>query len=258
MKIIQFTKLKSNKYTVYFDDGTNIKLYDDVIIKYNLLSNKELDDDKIDEIVKYNDRLGSYYKALKYITKRQRTEKEVYEYLVKDYTRKTTEETIDRLKIEGYFKKDIYLKSYINDAINLNLIGPNKIKDNLKKLGFNDDEIKPFIDNISDDIWLGKVERLVNKKVKANHQYGINKLREKIFYDISNLGFPKWMIEEKVKDLEIDNSDSILDREFNKLYSKLSRKFEGNELFFQIKVKLLQRGFNYNEVEEFIQNKKND
>ena len=66
------------------------------------------------------------------------------------------------------------------------------------------------------------------------------------------------MIEEKVKDLEIDNSDSILDREFNKLYSKLSRKFEGNELFFQIKVKLLQRGFNYNEVEEFIQNKKND
>lgn len=258
MKIIKFTKLKSNKYTVYFDDGTNIKLYDDVIIKYNLLSNKELDDDKIDEIVKYNDRLGSYYKALKYITKRQRTEKEVYEYLVKDYTRKTTEETIDRLKIEGYFKKDIYLKSYINDAINLNLIGPNKIKDNLKKLGFNDDEIKPFIDNISDDIWLGKVERLVNKKVKANHQYGINKLREKIFYDISNLGFPKWMIEEKVKDLEIDNSDSILDREFNKLYSKLSRKFEGNELFFQIKVKLLQRGFNYNEVEEFIQNKKND
>lgn len=258
MKIIKFTKLKSNKYTVYFDDGTNIKLYDDVIIKYNLLSNKELDDDKIDEIVKYNDRLGSYYKALKYITKRQRTEKEVYEYLVKDYTRKTTEETIDRLKIEGYFKKDIYLKSYINDAINLNLVGPNKIKDNLKKLGFNDDEIKPFIDNISDDIWLGKVERLVNKKVKANHQYGINKLREKIFYDISNLGFPKWMIEEKVKDLEIDNSDSILDREFNKLYSKLSRKFEGNELFFQIKVKLLQRGFNYNEVEEFIQNKKND
>ena len=258
MKIIKFTKLKSNKYTVYFDDGTNIKLYDDVIIKYNLLSNKELDDDKIDEIVKYNDRLGSYYKALKYITKRQRTEKEVYEYLVKDYTRKTTEETIDRLKIEGYFKKDIYLKSYINDAVNLNLIGPNKIKDNLKKLGFNDDEIKPFIDNISDDIWLGKVERLVNKKVKANHQYGINKLREKIFYDISNLGFPKWMIEEKVKDLEIDNSDSILDREFNKLYSKLSRKFEGNELFFQIKVKLLQRGFNYNEVEEFIQNKKND
>ncbi|MGN1337465.1 MAG: hypothetical protein ACI4WW_03220 [Candidatus Coprovivens sp.] len=258
MKIIKFTKLKSNKYTVYFDDGTNIKLYDDVIIKYNLLSNKELDDDKIDEIVKYNDRLGSYYKALKYITKRQRTEKEVYEYLVKDYTRKTTEETIDRLKIEGYFKKDIYLKSYINDAVNLNLIGPNKIKDNLKKLGFNDDEIKPFIDNISDDILLGKVERLVNKKVKANHQYGINKLREKIFYDISNLGFPKWMIEEKVKDLEIDNSDSILDREFNKLYSKLSRKFEGNELFFQIKVKLLQRGFNYNEVEEFIQNKKND
>lgn len=258
MKIIKFTKLKSNKYTVYFDDGTNIKLYDDVIIKYNLLSNKELDDDKIDEIVKYNDRLGSYYKALKYITKRQRTEKEVYEYLVKDYTRKTTEETIDRLKIEGYFKKDIYLKSYINDAINLNLVGPNKIKDNLKKLGFNDDEIKPFIDNISDDIWLGKVERLVNKKVKANHQYGINKLREKIFYDISNLGFPKWMIEEKVNDLEIDNSDSILDREFNKLYSKLSRKFEGNELFFQIKVKLLQRGFNYNEVEEFIQNKKND
>lgn len=257
MKIIKFTKGRTNKYTVYFDDGTNVKLYDDVIIKYNLLSHKELDYDEFEDIVKYNDKLGSYYKALRYITRRQRTEKEVFEYLCKEFTRKTSQEAIDKLKNEGYFNKDIYLKSYLNDAITLNNIGPLKIKDNLKKLGFNEDEFKTKLDEVDNQVWLDKVEKIVSKKIKSNHNYGEYKLKEKILYDVTNMGYPKWMIEEFINNIEVENSDSILDKEYNKLYSRLSRKYEGYDLETQIKLKLIARGFGYNEVNDFVQNKKN-
>ena len=57
-------KDKNNTYKVYIDDEV-ITLYDDVIIKYNLLINKVLDKNKFNEITEYNDFLDGYYKSIK-------------------------------------------------------------------------------------------------------------------------------------------------------------------------------------------------
>ena len=86
MKISKYTKLKDNRYSVKIDDLT-IKLYDDVIVKYELLRLKEIDESLFKEITEYNDKLEAYYKSLKYITRKLRTEKEIYKYLEKDYDR---------------------------------------------------------------------------------------------------------------------------------------------------------------------------
>ena len=83
MKIGKYTKLKSNKYSVEID-GISVKLYDDVIVKYELLRRKEIDDNLFKEMTEYNDRLEAYYKALKYISKKLRTEKEIEKYLSED------------------------------------------------------------------------------------------------------------------------------------------------------------------------------
>ena len=55
MEIIKFKKDKGNTYKIYFDDGNIISLYDDVIVKYNLLINKLMDNNKFNEITQYND-----------------------------------------------------------------------------------------------------------------------------------------------------------------------------------------------------------
>ena len=58
MKIGKYTKLKSNKYSVVIDDIT-VKLYDDVIVKYELLRLKEIDEKLFKEITEYNDRYNN-------------------------------------------------------------------------------------------------------------------------------------------------------------------------------------------------------
>ena len=83
MKIIKFKKDKNNIYKIYFDDDVVISLYDDVIVKYNLLVNKEMDINKFNEIVQYNSFLDGYYKSIKYINKKMRTELEIRKYLIK-------------------------------------------------------------------------------------------------------------------------------------------------------------------------------
>ena len=256
MKIGKYTKLKSNKYSVVIDDIT-VKLYDDVIVKYELLRLKEIDDKLFKEITEYNDRLEAYYKSLKYITKKLRTEKEIYKYLDKDYSKEIILETIDKLKRMGYLNKELYLKSYLSDQVHMSLNGPNKIKKDLVSLGYDEDEIKESIESIDNDIWLDKVQKIINKKIKSNRNLGSNKLKEKLVYDLSNMGYYKWMIEDIIHSTEFSSDSNILEKEYNKLYARLSRKFDGSSIDYQIRMKLLQKGFYSSEIDKFIQNKKN-
>lgn len=251
MKIGKYTKLRSNKYSVVIDNDV-VKLYDDVIVKYELLRLKDIDEKLFKEIMEYNDKLDAYYKSLKYITKKLRTEKEIYKYLEKGYSKDTILETIDRLKKMGYLNKDLYLKSYVSDQVNMTLNGPNKIRKYLVTLGYEEGEIKEVLDTIDDDLWLSKIEKLVNKKIRSNRNLGSNKLKEKIVYDLCNIGFYKWMIEDVIHSTCFGDSSIVLEKEYNKLLTKLSRKFEGSNLYYQIKVKLLQKGFNSSEIDEII------
>ncbi len=256
MKIGKYTKLKSNKYSVEID-GVVVKLYDDVIVKYELLRVKEIDEKLFKEITEYNDKLEAYYKALKYITKKLRTEKEIYKYLEKSYDKRTIMETIDKLKKMGYLNKEVYLKCYISDQVSMNLVGPNKIKKDLVSLGYSEEEILPMIEEIDDDVWYSKIQKLVNRKINANRNLGNSKLKEKISYDLSNLGFYKWMIEDVIHNSEFKDNSNILEKEYNKIYSKLSRKYDGSSLDYQVKIKLFQKGFSSSDIDIFLQNKKN-
>ena len=256
MKIGKYTKLKGNKYSVKIDDLT-IKLYDDVIVKFELLRLKEIDESLFKEITEYNDKLEAYYKSLKYITRKLRTEKEIYKYLEKYYDKEVILETIDRLKKTGYLNKEVYLKCYITDQLNMYLVGPNRIRKDLVSLGYKEEEFNQMIDDIDDDIWFQKIEKLVKKKIASNRNLGNSKLKEKISFDLSNLGFYKWMIEEVIHNSEFKDNSSILEKEYNKFYNKLSRKFDGSTLDYQVRIKLIQKGFGSSEIDNFLQNKKN-
>lgn len=253
MKIKKYTKLKSNKYNVEIDD-LNVKLYDDVIIKFELLRKDEIDEDLFQEITEYNDRLEAYYKALKYISRKLRTEKEMIKYLENDYSRSVVRETIDKLKKDGYLNEEIYLKSYLIDQVNLGISGPNKIKKDLVKLGIDAEKVVSKISEISDDIWLSKLEKIVNKKIKSNKSYGTNKLKKKLLYDLSNLGYYKWMIEEVINKSEFSNNDNLIEKEYSKAYNKLSKKYTGYELETKIISKLITKGFYYDDIKKFMTN----
>ena len=256
MKIIKYSKLKDNRYNIKFDDREDIKLYDDIIIKYDLIRNKELDDNKLEDIIKDNNELEVYYKAIKFITTKLRTEKEIYNKFIKDYDSKLVNKTIKKLKEEKYLNNDIYLRCYIDDQVLLNNIGPNKIKDNLLKLGLYEEDINNYLENIDKEVWLNKLEKIINKKINSNHSYSNNKLKEKLVYDLSNQGFYKYMIEEVIDRSNFKEDNNLLERDFDKLYNKLCKKYEGKELDYQLRNRLLQKGYYYEDINNIMDNKK--
>ena len=249
MKINKYKKLKTNTYKLVLDNKEEIVLYDDTIIKYDLLRTKEIND--LDSIIKYNKSIESYYIAIKYITRKLRTEKEVRNKLV-DYPSKAIDNTIERLIKEGYINDKNYLKISIKDYINITSYGPNKIVYKLIPLGFTKEEIYNELDNYDREIFIDKLDKLIDKKIKTNTKYSISKLKEKIIVDLSNQGYNKNDIYNILTTKDIKVNKSILTKEYNKIKKQLSRKYEGYDLKNKLTQKLVSKGFNYEEVKNLV------
>ena len=242
MKIEKIKKKKSNIYEVTLSNKDKINLYDDVILKYELLIKKDIDDKLLKKIIDDNSYLESYYIALKYISIRLRTEKEIRKKL-KNYNKSINDYAINRLKNEGYLNNSLYIKSYINDEINLKLVGYNKILYDLKKLGFNEEEIKEYLDTIDNNIFLDKINNYIEKRINTNHNLSALMLKNKILTDLISKGFNKEDISNILDNYNIKDNEDIYLKEYNKIKNKLGRKYSGEELEYQIRINLYKKGY---------------
>ena len=80
MKIINYKKKKTNIYEITLSNSEKISLYDDVILKYDLLLKKELNDKLKMKIYEENSYLESYYKALKYLNNNKNYKTKIFKY----------------------------------------------------------------------------------------------------------------------------------------------------------------------------------
>ena len=219
MEIVKFKKSKSNLYEIMLDNGLSFKLYDDVIVKYNLLVNKKFDDKFFEDVRNYNDSLDAYYLSIK--------------------------STIKRLNSEGYLNHETYIKSYINDAYNFTNNGPLKIKSSLKDLGFKEEEIIPYLNlNYSD-----KIKKIIDKKIKVNTKLSNNNLKLHLTNYLINLGYPKESFISYLETIHFDDSKQ-LQKDYETLIKKYSKKYTGEKLKYFIKNKLYQKGYSIEKIEE--------
>ena len=119
MNIEKYKYLKDGKYLIILDEKEYI-MYEDVIIKNNILSKKKITQEELESYIKDNRYYEAYYKALKYINTKLRTTKEINKYLEKNnYEEKEIINVILKLKEDGYLNDKIYTDSYIRQQINL-------------------------------------------------------------------------------------------------------------------------------------------
>lgn len=245
MKILCYKNKKGNIYEITLSNKEKITLYDDVILKYNLLITKEIKDNELNNILKDNDKIKAYLLAIKYIRVKLRTEDEIKKKL-KDYDKDTINYVINRLNKEKYLNNDLYIKAYINDSINLKFEGPKKILYDLKKMKFKEDEINNYLLKVDNDIWINKIRKYIKKKIETNKSLSKIFLEKKIKEDLFNKGFYKEDIDRVLNEFTIEEDKSIYEKEYTKLKNKLSKKYSNEELEYRIKISLYKKGFNQN------------
>ena len=240
MKIKKYIKNGSNKYKIVLENDESIILYEDVILKYELLLKKEISD--LDELLKYNSKFELYDKALGFIIKKLRSEVEIRKYLSKYTTNESDiDNIINKLYENNFLNNKLYIKSYINDKFYLSLEGPIKIKNDLINLGFCDYEIEDELVIFSREIILERINKYINKQLKVNKK-SLYVFKNKMLLNLINLGYLKNDILSCLNNVFVEES-SLKEKEIEKLRKKYSRKYTGYELENIIKRKLYEKGY---------------
>lgn len=240
MHINKFKKVGKSKYKIIFDN-TDITLYEDVILKYDLLLKKDIDTDLLDEIINENKYYESYHMALSYIEIKMRNKKEIIKYLSgKGFSDNEIDYTINKLVELNLLNNDSYIKAYINDKVNLSNDGPFKIRNSLIELGFDEVLIDNYLNSFGEEIWASRIEKLINKKkslMKSKSEY---MFITKVKNDLYNMGYGKDMIDKYLSCINYE-SDAI-DNDFE----KANRKFKGDKN--KIVSSLLRKGYSYEQI----------
>lgn len=242
MKIIKYKKMSKGKYKITFDT-TELVLYEDVIIKNNLLLAKNISLNTLEKVMEENRYYEVYNQSLSLIEIKMRTEKELIENLEKKgFEKEYINKAIEKLKNEGYLNEKRYIEAYINDKVNLTSFGPYKIKRNLLDLELPENLINDYLETISYETWKEKLTNIINKRLKLMKNKSSNNIKNKLKVDLFNLGYQNELIDELLYNIN-KNDDDALKKEYEKAYNKYSKKYEGKSLKYQIKNYLYKKGF---------------
>lgn len=250
MRIVKFVKSKNGMYTLELDNSFKIKVHEDLILKYELLLKKELDNSLVEKIAEENKTYEIYEIALKYINLKLRSKKELKNYLIKKgYDDNVVDEALVILTNQGYLNDEYYANSYVHDRINLSTDGPIKITEYLKNQGISDEVIYNALEVYTNEIEEDRINKIVDKQVKLNKNKGINLLKKKIQLYLVNLGYEYDLVNKCINSKNMNEDKDIYKKEYDKIYKQLSKKYSGKELEYRIKQKLYQKGFSYSEFE---------
>ena len=140
MKIEKYELTKKNIYNVYLSNGEVLELNGKVITDNELLIKKDIDNELYDKLKRDNTICILVNTSVKYIDRRLRSINELRDYLKnKEEDTIIIEEVIDKLIDYKYLDDDRFTKAFIKDKLNFTNWGDYKIKNELKRLGVNED-----------------------------------------------------------------------------------------------------------------------
>lgn len=207
MIITKIEKQKNNekRYSIFLDYEFAFGIDEIDLLYFKLKENEELSEEKYKYI--FNNILlkKAKDKALKYLSYKMRSEKQVKEKLLEDdFPQIIINKVINTLKKYNYINDDIFAKAFIKDKINLKGYGIFKITYELKMLGISEEIFNKYLE---DENFFNEEEKaieLLEKKIKRI-DYIDFKERQKLYAYLARRGFSFETINKALNSIKENN-----------------------------------------------------
>ncbi len=199
MKIVKYEKIKKEKYNKYSENEKIIQLKENVITENELLLKKEIEKELYNKLNIDNKVFELYQIAIKYISIRLRSIKEIKEYLLKkEEDINIINRVCDKLIKNKYLDDEKFAKAYIKDKLNFTTIGDYKLRKELERLGIDNNIIEENINNIDSNFLRERIKKIIDKDIKNNKKYsGIN-LKNKVYNHLLTQGYSQSKVIETI------------------------------------------------------------
>ncbi|WP_461205524.1 recombination regulator RecX [Clostridium sp. DL1XJH146] len=199
---IEVGKRNKNRVNVYINYEYTFSCNAELVYKFNLSKDEEIDLEYIKELVIEDNYLSCKESALNTISRTYKTEKEMKDKLkMKGYDESSIDRVMSFLKEYTFIDDNKYAEMYIKD--NCAKSGRNKIKYNLSRKGIKEDLIQEKLSLIDEEGEFNSVMELAKKKynILKKSQDDKYKINGKLVQFLLRRGFKYDIIKNVLNDL---------------------------------------------------------
>ena len=250
MKITKIEK-KKRLYLVEIDKKESLYVTEDTIVKYMLTKEMALSKDQLEDIKNFAQFSHGKNLALYFISFKQRTEKEVRDYLFKhEINPHIIPQIIDNLKKDHWIDDYKLLESLAQQNLNSGDKGAYALKQKWLQKGCE----KQVIDEVLTQFDFSEVAIKVTSKLLRKYQGKLptKSLKDKLIQNLINKGFSFQESKNAINQLELEaneeNEQALLYKEIEKQYQKFSKKYDGYELKQHLTQSLFRKGYDFDAI----------
>lgn len=255
---MKITKLEKKKqlYLLATDQEESFYITEDTIVRFMLSKGNDITANELMEIKQFAQQSYGKNLALYYLSFKQRSQKEVENYLTKYQIEERVQKTIIQDLIAGNWINDQqYVENFLSQHQLSGDKGPHVLYQKLLQKGISPSLIKEGLEQMDVAPLLERTaQKLLQKYQTKFPKKGLN---NKLIQALVAKGFSYTQAQEAVEQLEIETDEEVeqelLQKELDKQYRKYSRKYTGYSLQQRLIQALLRKGYDYQQIQESLQ-----
>ncbi|WP_077318001.1 recombination regulator RecX [Virgibacillus proomii] len=250
------------RYNIYLTDDKSSEYYgfsvdQSVLVEFQLRKGMELSSSMIATIEQKDSVYKSYTLAIRYLSYRMRTKKEIHNYLLKkEVDPNHIAIIIDKLIKENLIDDFQFAEMFVRTRINTSTKGPTIIKRELMEKGVPEHLIDRALQPYSFELQYEKVRKLAKKKLQQKKKDSFQKQLQSLQVFLQQKGFSSDVIQtviDEYKDTKNDYAEwEAIVYHGKKLIKRHTSKQTGFELKQKVKEGLFRKGFSFDLICQFV------
>lgn len=259
---ISVQRKNRNRYNIFVkkesEESYAFSVSEDVLVKYKLRKGMSLTENLIQEITSEEQLQKVYNKAIRYLSYRMRSEKELRQYIQRqEIAEHHTEEIIDRLKQNRFLDDLDFAEMFVRSRINTSNKGPHFIEKELQEKGIHPSKIKIALGQYTEETEREKALKLIQKRLNRSSKHSFQRQLDQSRAALIRNGYSSDVIREVIEEVRPlktrENEWEALQHHGERLQRRYKERFSGHELHQKLTESLYRQGFDLSLIREYLQ-----
>lgn len=256
-------KRNQGRYNVYIHNGRQetygFSVDEDVLVQFNLRKGLEINKEQIKQLIDQDLMNQSYNQALKYLSYRMRSEKEVRSFLAtKEVSSDQIDQMIHKLKSQNLLDDLEFANMFVRSRIQSSRKGPLLIKNELKNKGVTEIISNQALKEYTYDIQFKKAMNIVKKRLERSSKHSFKRQLDQAKAALQRNGYTHDVILDVVRQFQENKDENAewlaIQHQGEKLFRKHGKKYKDYELQQKVKEGLYRQGFSIDIIHKYLTN----
>lgn len=255
---IEVQKRNKERFNIYINGEFSFGVSDSTLIRFALHKEQELTPDNVNDIYQSERQSSAYNIAIRYLSHRLRSEKEVRDKLAEEEVPiELIVTTIEKLKDINLVNDIIYGQSYTRTTALINRKGPSTISHELKRKGLSEGDIAVSLDEYNQADQLENAKLLGEKQyLKQSRRHSMRESEQKTKSFLIQKGYDSEIVQQVIEELRNDMQDdeqeeAALKNQLDKYWRKY-QKLSISDRVWKVKSMMFGKGYDNDAISHLL------